>query len=145
MYDDLIYVNSNYLLNLKPKMYKLPIITLILLLVLVIVSFIYKTYDTKVVIGYISCHEECYLDIKVDLNLVSKLDDVKFIEVNNKKIDIICTDISEVLADNNNSLNYQIIKYKLDIHEYKSLFYEVKLYYNKDLIIKKIVNIFLES
>ena len=81
MYDDLIYVNSNYLLNLKPKMYKLPIITLILLLVLVIVSFIYKTYDTKVVIGYISCHEECYLDIKVDLNLVSKLDDVKFIEV----------------------------------------------------------------
>ena len=130
MYDDLIYVNSNYLLNLKPKMYKLPIITLILLLVLVIVSFIYKTYDTKVVIGYISCQEECYLDIKVDLNLVSKLDDVKFIEVNNKKIDIICTDISEVLADNN-SLNYQIIKYKLDIHEYKSLFYEVKLYYNK--------------
>lgn len=144
MYDDLIYVNSNYLLNLKPKMYKLPIITLILLLVLVIVSFIYKTYDTKVVIGYISCQEECYLDIKVDLNLVSKLDDVKFIEVNNKKIDIICTDISEVLADNN-SLNYQIIKYKLDIHEYKSLFYEVKLYYNKDLIIKKIINIFLES
>lgn len=143
MYDDLIYVNSNYLLNLKPKMYKLPIITLILLLVLVIVSFIYKTYDTKVVIGYISCQEECYLDIKVDLNLVSKLDDVKFIEVNNKKIDIICTDISEVLADNN-SLNYQIIKYKLDIHEYKSLFYEVKLYYNKDLIIKKIINIFLE-
>lgn len=145
MYDDLIYVNSNYLLNLKPKMYKLPIITLILLLVLVIVSFIYKTYDTKVVIGYISCQEECYLDIKVDLNLVSKLDDVKFIEVDNKKIDIICTDISEVLADNNNSLNYQIIKYKLDIHEYKSLFYEVKLYYNKDLIIKKIINIFLES
>lgn len=144
MYDDLIYVNSNYLLNLKPKMYKLPIITLILLLVLVIVSLIYKTYDTKVVIGYISCQEECYLDIKVDLNLVSKLDDVKFIEVNNKKIDIICTDISEVLADNN-SLNYQIIKYKLDIHEYKSLFYEVKLYYNKDLIIKKIINIFLES
>ena len=144
MYDDLIYVNSNYLLNLKPKMYKLPIITLILLLVLIIVSFIYKTYDTKVVIGYISCQEECYLDIKVDLNLVSKLDDVKFIEVNNKKIDIICTDISEVLADNN-SLNYQIIKYKLDIHEYKSLFYEVKLYYNKDLIIKKIINIFLES
>ena len=144
MYDDLIYVNSNYLLNLKPKMYKLPIITLILLLVLVIVSFIYKTYDTKVVIGYISCLEECYLDIKVDLNLVSKLDDVKFIEVNNKEIDIICTDISEVLADNN-SLNYQIIKYKLDIHEYKSLFYEVKLYYNKDLIIKKIINIFLES
>ena len=144
MYDDLIYVNSNYLLNLKPKMYKLPIITLILLLVLVIVSFIYKTFDTKVVIGYISCQEECYLDIKVDLNLVSKLDDVKFIEVDNKKIDIICTDISEVLADNN-SLNYQIIKYKLDIHEYKSLFYEVKLYYNKDLIIKKIVNIFLES
>ena len=144
MYDDLIYVNSNYLLNLKPKMYKLPIITLILLLVLVIVSFIYKTYDTKVVIGYISCQEECYLDIKVDLNLVSKLDDVKFIEVNNKKIDIICTDISEVLADNN-SLNYQIIKYKLDVHEYKSLFYEVKLYYNKDLIIKKIINIFLES
>lgn len=144
MYEDLIYVNSNYLLNLKPKMYKLPIITLILLLVLVIVSFIYKTYDTKVVIGYISCQEECYLDIKVDLNLVSKLDDVKFIEVNNKKIDIICTDISEVLADNN-SLNYQIIKYKLDIHEYKSLFYEVKLYYNKDLIIKKIINIFLES
>lgn len=143
MYDDLIYVNSNYLLNLKPKMYKLPIITLILLLVLVIVSFIYKTYDTKVVIGYISCQEECYLDIKVDLNLVSKLDDVKFIEVNNKKIDIICTDISEVLADNN-SLNYQIIKYKLDIQEYKSLFYEVKLYYNKDLIIKKIINIFLE-
>ena len=143
MYEDLIYVNSNYLLNLKPKMYKLPIITLILLLVLVIVSFIYKTYDTKVVIGYISCQEECYLDIKVDLNLVSKLDDVKFIEVNNKKIDIICTDISEVLADNN-SLNYQIIKYKLDIHEYKSLFYEVKLYYNKDLIIKKIINIFLE-
>ena len=144
MYDDLIYVNSNYLLNLKPKMYKLPIITLILLLILVIMSFIYKTYDTKVVIGYISCQEECYLDIKVDLNLVSKLDDVKFIEVDNKKIDIICTDISEVLADNN-SLNYQIIKYKLDIHEYKSLFYEVKLYYNKDLIIKKIVNIFLES
>lgn len=144
MYDDLIYVNSNYLLNLKPKMYKLPIITLILLLVLVIVSFIYKTYDTKVVIGYISCQEECYLDIKVDLNLVSKLDDVKFIEVDNKKIDIICTDISEVLADDN-SLNYQIIKYKLDIHEYKSLFYEVKLYYNKDLIIKKIINIFLES
>lgn len=144
MYDDLIYVNSNYLLNLKPKMYKLPIITLILLLVLVIVSFIYKTFDTKVVIGYISCQEECYLDIKVDLNLVSKLDDVKFIEVNNKKIDIICTDISEVLADNN-SLNYHIIKYKLDIHEYKSLFYEVKLYYNKDLIIKKIINIFLES
>ena len=144
MYEDLIYVNSNYLLNLKPKMYKLPIITLILLLVLVIVSFIYKTYDTKVVIGYISCQEECYLDIKVDLNLVSKLDDVKFIEVNNKKIDIICTDISEVLADNN-SLNYQIIKYKLDVHEYKSLFYEVKLYYNKDLIIKKIINIFLES
>ena len=144
MYDDLIYVNSNYLLNLKPKMYKLPIITLILLLVLVIVSFIYKTYDTKVVIGYISCQEECYLDIKVDLNLVSKLDDVKFIEVDNKKIDIICTDISEVLADNN-SLNYQIIKYKLDVHEYKSLFYEVKLYYNKDLIIKKIINIFLES
>ena len=145
MYDDLIYVNSNYLLNLKPKMYKLPIITLILLLILVIMSFIYKTYDTKVVIGYISCQEECYLDIKIDLNLVSKLDDVKFIEVDNKKIDIICTDISEVLADNNNSLNYQIIKYKLDIHEYKSLFYEVKLYYNKDLIIKKIVNIFLES
>ena len=144
MYEDLIYVNSNYLLNLKPKMYKLPIITLILLLVLVIVSFIYKTYDTKVVIGYISCQEECYLDIKVDLNLVSKLDDVKFIEVYNKKIDIICTDISEVLADNN-SLNYQIIKYKLDVHEYKSLFYEVKLYYNKDLIIKKIINIFLES
>lgn len=144
MYEDLIYVNSNYLLNLKPKMYKLPIITLILLLVLVIVSFIYKTYDTKVVIGYISCQEECYLDIKVDLNLVSKLDDVKFIEVDNKKIDIICTDISEVLADNN-SLNYQIIKYKLDVHEYKSLFYEVKLYYNKDLIIKKIINIFLES
>ena len=144
MYEDLIYVNSNYLLNLKPKMYKLPIITLILLLVLVIVSFIYKTYDTKVVIGYISCQEECYLDIKVDLNLVSKLDDVKFIEVDNKKIDIISTDISEVLVDNNNSLNYQIIKYKLDIHEYKSLFYEVKLYYNKDLIIKKIINIFLE-
>lgn len=144
MYEDLIYVNSNYLLNLKPKMYKLPIITLILLLVLVIVSFIYKTYDTKVVIGYISCQEKCYLDIKVDLNLVSKLDDVKFIEVDNKKIDIISTDISEVLVDNN-SLNYQIIKYKLDIHEYKSLFYEVKLYYNKDLIIKKIINIFLES
>ena len=124
MYEDLIYVNSNYLLNLKPKMYKLPIITLILLLVLVIVSFIYKTYDTKVVIGYISCQEECYLDIKVDLNLVSKLDDVKFIEVNNKKIDIICTDISEVLADNN-SLNYQIIKSMLKFQIRQNLYISI--------------------
>ena len=145
MYEDLVYVNSSYLISLKPKRYILPIITLGLMLILLIVGFYYKTYDTKVTTGYITCEENCYLDIKVTLDLVSKLSNAEFIELDNKKINVLNREISEILVDKNSNINYQIIKYELDTKELESLFYKVKLYYDKDLIIKKIINIFLES
>lgn len=145
MYDDLIFINNSYLINLKPKKYFLPILTIMLIIILVVFSIIKESYDVKKYIGYVTCNDLCEIDISLSLDEVSKIKDAKYLKIDNKNLNIKEIEISDVLVDKNNNLNYQIISYKVENINIESLFYEVKVYYNKEIILKKIFNILVGS
>ena len=145
MYDDLIYLNSSYLLKLKPKKYFIILLTIIFIILLFIFSLIKECYDVKKFTGYVTCEEVCKVDISLRLDEVSKIKDAIYLELDNKKINIIDKEISNVLVDKNNNANYQIISYKIDNHNLENLFYDTKVYYNKEIILKKLIKMLIES
>ena len=145
MYDDLIFINNSYLINLKPKKYFLPILTIMLIIILVVFSIIKESYDVKKYIGYVTCNDLCEIDISLSLDEVSKIKDARYLKIDNNNLNIKEIEISDVLVDKNNNLNYQIISYKVENINIESLFYEVKVYYNKEIILKKIFNILMGS
>ena len=110
-------------------------------LILLISSYNMKTYSIKKTLGYISCEEECHINLSLpykDLNIVN---DNTIIEVDHKRYkptEILYKDISI-----ENNIPYQNIQINTEIKDEKIV--EVKLLNNKQRIIKKVFDIIREG
>lgn len=129
------------LLNKKPKKSYIIIIIIASSLILLISSYNMKTYSIKKTLGYISCEEECHINLSLpykDLNIVN---DNTIIEVDHKRYkptEILYKDISI-----ENNIPYQNIQINTEIKDEKII--EVKLLNNKQRIIKKVFDIIKEG
>lgn len=143
---DFKYDNYQYLINLHPKHFSIIIIILIAFICIMIYSFTFDTYDTYNSVSYYNCDSNCFVKINVALKDTGLLSKASKIYINKNTKDIIKTNISEIMIDEQNKANYQIITYSIDADETltNNTFQDVKIYYNKERIFNKIINYFIK-
>lgn len=131
-------MNKIYLLNQKPKSNKL--ITFILLLIIItfiLLTFKYNTYDSLNIVGIYKCENICYIETSIIYEDISKIDKNSILEYKNNTYIIENIIYEEPYL--NNDIAYQDIKIitKLKV---KETIIKSKILYNKQRIIKKIIN-----
>lgn len=137
-----IYLNSQYLLNLKPRIWLKAQLILWILVMSVFILLRIECYDSFKKIGYISCYDSCKLEIQTNVEEVSTYKEMEIIEVKNTKKEVDKVEVSDILVDDKQALNYYIVTYYFEkIDNLENLFYQVKLYTNKSPLYQKIFNI----
>ena len=124
-------IDRMILLNKKPNKSYIIIIIIASSLIILLSSIFIKTYTITKTIGYITCEDECYLNISLPYNKLNILNKETILEIDKDKYKI---DEIEYL---NIELPYQNVRIKTNIREEKIV--EVKLLNNKQRIIKKII------
>ncbi len=125
----------------NPKQYKLPnILFIILILISIIISYSYKTYDSLKLTGIYTCEETCIIETTLSYDYISKINNNSIIEYNNKSYKI--EDIIYSDPYLNNNIAYQDITIKINLN-IKEKIINFKLLYKKQRIIRKIVNLIL--
>lgn len=131
-----MFNNKNAFLKLKP--YNLIfIIILVVILFSALISFIIKndTYDNYQTKGYVTCDKECAIMVLLPSNI-----DFDMIYLNNKKINYKIIS-KELKIDQENFISYNEIKFTTDENFQDQEILEFNFYYNKQRIMKKIIDI----
>ena len=129
-----MFNNKNAFLRLKP--YNLIFIVIIFsILFSALISFIIKndTYDNYQTKGYVACDNECITMVLLPSNI-----DFDMIYFNNKKINYKMIS-KELKVDQENFISYYEIKFTTEEDFQDQEILEFNFYYNKQRIIKKIV------
>lgn len=135
--------NKYFLLIKKPNSNKLfHIILSLIIIILIITSYSYKTYDTKNIVGIYKCEEYCYIETSISYEDINKIDKSSIIEYKNNNYKIEDILYSEPYLNNN--IAYQDINIKCCLKE-KDKIVKVKILYNKQRILKKIITTLLKE
>lgn len=130
-----MFNNKNAFLKLKP--YNLIfIVILFVILFSALISFMIKndTYDNYQTKGYVTCEKECVITVLLPSNI-----DFDMIYLNNKKINYKIIS-KELKIDQENFISYNEIKFTTDEDFQNEEILEFNFYYNKQRIIKKIID-----
>lgn len=128
--------------NIKPKKYPITIITLIFLIILILLSYKIKTYDSLNVIAFTEQkNETCYLEILVPSQKTEILNDKRLL-YKNKKYKINSIKYLERISENNILYEKIIVTSNLKC---LNKIENIKLINNKQRIIKKIINTIKEG
>lgn len=135
-------INKIILIHKKPKKYILiNIILIITLITSIILSYKYKTYNSFKVTGISKCLNVCKISTTLRYDQINKIDSNSKIEYKNKIYEINNIEYSEPYLNNN--IAYQDIEIETSLKESKIV--EIKILYNKQRIIRKIINLILEE
>lgn len=128
----------NYLdlINIKYSCKKgLFVLTTVFIIVLVYVLNLnmYESFNTY---GYV---QDELLNIKISIQTPDMLTNLKYIKIgsNNYKVEI--KEISDMLLDEENFINYQIVKMKIDERLNNNQVFEIGIFYNEEKVYKKIL------
>lgn len=130
----------NYLdlINIKYSCKKgLFVLTTVFIIVLVYVLNLnmYESFNTY---GYV---QDELLNIKISIQTPDMLTNLKYIKIgsNNYKVEI--KEISDMLLDEENFINYQIVKIKIDERLNNNQVFEIGIFYNEEKVYKKILKL----
>ena len=130
----------NYLdlINIKYSCKKgLFVLTTVFIIVLVYVLNLnmYESFNT-----YCYVQDEL-LNIKISIETPDMLTNLKYIKIgsNNYKVEI--KEISDMLLDEENFINYQIVKMKIDERLNNNQVFEICIFYNEEKVYKKILKL----
>lgn len=130
----------NYLdlINIKYSCKKgLFVLTTVFIIVLVYVLNLnmYESFNTY---GYV---QDELLNIKISIQIPDMLTNLKYIKIgsNNYKVEI--KEISDMLLDEENFINYQIVKMKIDERLNNNQVFEICIFYNEEKVYKKILKL----
>jgi len=130
----------NYLdlINIKYSCKKgLFVLTTVFIIVLVYVLNLnmYESFNTY---GYV---QDELLNIKISIQTPDMLTNLKYVKIgsNNYKTEI--KEISDVLLDEENLINYQIVKMKIDERLNNNQVFEICIFYNEEKVYKKILKL----
>ncbi len=129
-----MFDNYQDLLNIKLKKYPLIIVTLVLIIFVIFVLNI-KIYSVYESILY--CAEGKYF-INIPIKDVDKINNANYVMVNNQKYDFKILNISELLIDEINLINYQKYQISMPKKLLENEIVKIKVYYQEERIIKKI-------
>ncbi len=129
---------KEYLLYLKPKGSLLEIMVSIIILAFLIFTCFIKTYDITYTKGIIKDKE---LYVITEPTLTNKILKTNFFIIDNKKYLFKVKEISDVMYDEKYN-NYQEIKLNSKFN-YSNLILDIKLYQNKEILIKKIYKLII--
>lgn len=131
-------MNKIYLLNKKPKNNKLfSIIIFITILISILLTYKYKTYDSLNIVGIYKCENTCYIESSIYYEDINKIDKTSILEYKNKTY--IIEDIIYSEPYLNNNIAYQDIKIITNL-KVKETIINSKILYNKQRIIYKLIN-----
>ena len=135
--------NKEYLLSLKPRHNFIPIITFIVILIIIVSLFFFKTYDVYNTKAYLECDTNCNIMISVDPKEINKVSKIDFIKLNNKVINHSEIIIENIQVDEINKINYQNVIYEVDQldNDILNTFQDVKIYSKYENIFEKIKKI----
>lgn len=125
--------SKEHLLYIMPKKNIMDLILIVLIFILVIYCSLFKCYDIVYAKGIIRNNE---LYIISEPSLTNKILKTDFLTINEKKYSFIVKDVSEIMY-NEFLNNYQEIKLNSKFKN-NNLIVDIKLYQNKEIIIKKI-------
>lgn len=130
----------NYLdlINIKYSCKKgLFVLTTVFIIVLVYVLNLnmYESFNTY---GYV---QDELLNIKISIQTPDMLTNLKYVKIgsNNYKVEI--KEISDMLLDEENFINYQIVKMKIDERLNNNQVFEIGIFYNEEKVYKKILKL----
>lgn len=130
----------NYLdlINIKYSCKKgLFVLTTVFIIVLVYVLNLnmYESFNTY---GYV---QDELLNIKISIQTPDMLTNLKYIKIgsNNYKVEI--KEISDMLLDEENLINYQMVKLKIDERLNNNQVFEIGIFYNEEKVYKKILKL----
>lgn len=130
----------NYLdlINIKYSCKKgLFVLTTVFIIVLVYVLNLnmYESFNTY---GYV---QDELLNIKISIETPDMLTNLKYVKIgsNNYKTEI--KEISDMLLDEENFINYQIVKMKIDERLNNNQVFEICIFYNEEKVYKKILKL----
>ena len=125
----------------KPKKYPLSIIFIILFIILIILSYNIKTYDTLNVTAFTQKENKCHLEFTLPYDKISILEN-SLIEYKNKKYKIKNIYYLEVITENN--MLYEKINIETNL-KCRNKIIKIKILNNKQRIINKIIKIIKEE
>lgn len=125
----------------KPKKYPLSIIIFVSLIILIILSYNIKTYDTLNVTAFTNQDNQCHLEFTLPYNKISMLEN-GLIKYKNKRYKIKYINYIETITEDN--ILYERINIKTNLEcPYKIA--KIKILNNKQRIITKILKIIRED
>lgn len=107
-------------------------------IILLIIIFSYKTYDTLNIVGIYKCEEKCFVETSLSYDEINIIDKDCLIEYKNEKYKINNINHREPYLSNNIPYEDLIIETKLNT---KNSLVKIKILYNKQRIAKKLINI----
>ena len=99
-----------------------------------------KIYSSK---QYYGIYNDGYISINIDITNSDTIKKSNYIKINNNKYSYSISDISSLMADEINNINYQ--NYKIYINESfkENEIVKIDFFYNKQRIIKKLLDLFI--
>lgn len=136
-------MNKDFLIYQKPPKHQILLVLILFLLIFLIsLTIIIKVYNTYTTYGVINCSEECYLTLSMSYEKIEILNDNYHILIDNKKFQVKEIKYNEPYLSGN--IPYEDVNIYSDELEDTSKIVKVKIKYQKQRIIKKIVNQIIE-
>lgn len=132
---DKLYQNKQAFLNEKPcKLFWIVIFALIILLIILLISWNIKVYNHYLTRGFIECSDVCKINVIVPTNI-----NFQKIKLNNKYIEPkILSKVIEI--DEENVISYYMYTFLNEYNFQDKEIVEINFCYNKQRLLKKIVN-----
>ena len=142
MKEELKYNLYNYLKTNSKKQFSLSILLLILCSFLLFFLIKIKIYDVEIINAQTSCElENCTIKFYQN-NLIKK--EYNFAKIKNKKYQITNISFAEPMIDNTNTILQEVNVNLKNYQGNQNEIVEIKLYKNKERMIKKIFKIMVE-
>ena len=137
---------KEFLLSFKPKYYHLISSFMVVLIILIIISSFININDIYTSKAYVECDNECILTMSVEPTIFGKLNNISYLYLNKIRIDKYELTYNDIETDINTNTSYQLVTIKIDkIDINNKTLQDIKIYYNEEKLIKKIINVFLEN
>ena len=126
-YLDLINIKYSFKIELF-----ILVIAFIIIIGYVLNIDIYECYQTY---GYI---EDELIKVKISIEDPDVLTNLKYIKIGSDNYDAEINEISEVLIDKDNFINYQMVELKIDERLNNNEVFKIGIFYNEEKVYKKL-------
>ena len=102
-------------------------------------------YDVYMGKGYVECVDNCKVSLSLSLENASILTNIEYINIQDNSYYEFDYELSDIEIDLENNLNYQILTFNgLDDRLNNRTIQDIKIFYNKEKLFKKIISMFFE-